>query len=579
MPFLHRKLPVLWLLAAILLSLKIGGCGGGSDDDPAPEPEVFYHRISNIISTNSVVVFAVEVADGRYELFSVDPVAGTRSGIADTFSALNGLSPVALNADASYVGYRADRDNDGIDELYSNLVDGSNEVLLTNEIATATVSNQGSVVHQNWQWLDNQNLIFRSDPDDDDINEIQSIARDASGLVVISGDLSVTCLSSQCWKLSNDSSVITFLVEATNANSQIAQSFYRVSADGSNLVQLNQTLADDSRINDWQFAADDSLLAYISQNIGSPAELYTVTLDGATRNLISGSGQSLGVQTFAWSPDNSRLGFTEDAASANNASLYLTLADGTERVHLIDTFDVSNPVVSDWQWSPDSNRLAYRANQQDAALVELFTVETDGQWHRQMNPPMAPEDIIYDNWQWSPDGNYLSFFGEFATSTTYDELYISAADGSQVNLVNVDLSASGRLQPDSIWTADASRLVYQVSQVNNDIDGIYSVLANGSGERRVSQGLTDSQTLFSQILISPDNSRIAYQIVAGGERSLHLADINGNNRVNVATVGVIEQVIWLPDSSRLLYVKAGDEESADEFYSVLADGSGRVKLY
>jgi len=240
------------LIASSLLSLLMA-CGSGSSR-PSPEVEVvaYAEKISNLVVTQSVVIFAVEVADNRFELFSVDPVTGTRTGISDTFSANAGLRPVALSPDLTRVGYRADKDNDGFDELYSNLIDGSNEVLLSSRIATATVSDSATLIHYNWQWSpDSSKIIFRSDPDSDAIFEIQSISPDGTNWVELSANLSVACFASACWKIAGNASHITFLVEAINQTSQLSQNIYSAKLDGSGLVLLNQPLTEDSRIHDW----------------------------------------------------------------------------------------------------------------------------------------------------------------------------------------------------------------------------------------------------------------------------------------------------------------------------------------
>ena len=563
-------------------------CGGGSSSiTEQPVAEAFPEKIATVLLpngtvTNNLVVFAVEVADGRFELFSVDPSTGVRTGISDTFSASNGLRPVALSPDNSRVGYRADKDNNGTDELYTNSIDGSNEVLIVSAVGTSTTDNSGTVIHYNWQWLDNDSLVFRSDPDSDGVFEIQTINADGSDLVEVSADLSVRCVVADCWKVAASS--ITFLVEAASQSSEIAQSLHTVAFDGTGLVELNQTLAADSRILDWQFAPDNTAVLYISQNIGSPAELYSVTLDASQRTLLSGSGLSTGVSAFAWDPDEAavetRIAFAEDASLGDNVSLYSVLPDGSDRIHLIDTFDVNNPVVTEWQWAPLGSRIAYRADQEAQGLFELFTVESDGEWHRKMNPPMLPENLIYPSWQWSASGNFVSFLGEFETARTLDELYSSAADGSQSNRVNLDLTSDGSLVNSSQqWTGDGTRLIYQVTG-DNQVDGIYSVLPDGTDSARISESLQSDQSLLSDYALSPDSTKLLYQInLGGGNVSLQIADIGGGNRINLATTGTVSQPSWLADNSRIIYVVNSATNVSEQFYSILPDGTGRQLLY
>lgn len=564
-----------------LFLLLLSACGsGGSEPEP---PTAYAEKVSNLVVADSVVVFAVEVADTRFELFSVDPLTGDRQGISDTFSANNGLRPVAIAPDQSRVVYRADRNNDGSDELYSNLLDGSDEVLLTDSIATSTVSNSGTVTHFNWQWTpDSSKIIFRSDLDDDGIYEIQSINADGSELLNLSVDLSVRCRAQACWQLSPDGSVLTFLVEAMDQNSQISQSLYRVGLDGADLLMLNQPLSADSRILDWQWSPDGAAIGYISENIGSPKQLYVALPDASQRTLLNPDSISVGVADFAWSPDSSRLAFSDDPAVAGSVSLYNDLPDATNRVQLIDTFNVASPTLGNWRWSPDSARVAYLADQEAQGLTELFTVESDGQWHRKMNGILIENSEILAQWQWSPDGTYIAFYAEQASERALDELYSSAADGSQSTLVNPDLAAGADLVvTNNHWLQNAARIIYRVSTEDTAIQGIYSVLPNGSDTARLTPTLTSGERLVDEYLAAPDSANLLFQIesASGDLRSLHSVAVDGSANADLSTLGIASKAAWLNDSARVIYVVKATENHSEELYSVAADGTGKLRLY
>ncbi len=553
---------------------------GGSDEEAIVQPQPFAEKISNIILHDSLVYFAVEVENGRFELFNVDAASGIQSGISDTFSPGNSLRPIAISDNGLQVGYRADKDNNGIDELYVNSSDGSEEIQLSNSLETGSLSDNIED-HFNWQWMPNDSrILFRSDPDGDGIFQIQSVLPDGTDLQVISAALEVTCELQICWRIAENSSSITFKTESINLSSEISQNLFVATADASQLIQLNQTLNSNSRILDWQYAPDDSLLAYISHNIGEARELYTIRDDATERVQLNIQSISIGVEAFAWSPDSSHIAYTDDSLQASLASLYTDTPDATERVHLIDTFEVANPVVFDWQWSPDSARVAYTADQETAGIFELFTVQTDGQWHRRMNLLLPDNGVVQNEWQWSPDGRFIAYYAEIDLDTTYDELYSSSADASQLAQVN-SLHNNQLNITRQHWNIDGSRLIYSTLDDDGNTLGIYSVLPEGNNVVQISNDISNTQSIKPEYSISPDNTTIIYQVDSsdGATSSLHIGEINQSNRVDLVLLGVVSNIQWLSDSSRIIYVVKTEGTISEQLYSILPDGTGQIRLY
>jgi len=564
---------------SIFFLFIVVGCGSNSNDSIIVVPDPFSEKISNIIVTDSNVYFAVEVADGRFELFGVDPVTGEGSEISDVFAATSSLKPVSVSPSGNRIAYRADRDNNGADELYSNLIDGSDEVQISSILGNSTLDT--SLAQINWQWMpDSSRIIFRSDPDLDGIFEVQSILPDGTDLQMISADLSVTCDEMICWKIADDSSVVTFKTESLNQNSQLSQNLFSVAADGSGLIQLNQTLNVDSRINNWNFAPDNSLIAYTSQNDGEVSQLYTVQADASNRVLLNTNSLSIGVETFVWAPDSTQIAFTDDVSLAGLPSLYVDLPDGTNRIRLIDTFEVANPVVFDWRWAPDSSRIAYTADQETQGIFELFTVQNDGQWHRTMNAPLPANGVVQNEWQWSPASDFIAFYAEISLEDNYDELYSAAADASALIQVNL-LHDNNLLVTRQHWTIDGSRLIYSTVDTDGNLIAIYSVLSDGSGVVQLTEEIQTNQIINNGYSISPDSSHIIYRITSADTNitSLHLGAINNSNRLNLATLGIVQQAFWSNDSSRIIYVVQTNDNISEQMYSILADGTGKIKLY
>ena len=427
------------------------GCGSSSST-PIEPPPPFTEQISNVIIGPGRVVFAVEVADNRFELFSVDPTSASRTGLNDSFSPATDLRPVDVSPNGALVAYRADKDDNGIDELYVNSINGENEVLISNEMPVTALVGNTQIPVNNWQWTnDSARIIFRSDPDDDGVFEIQTALVDGTGLATLSQDLTTRCFSTDCWKLSGNGNYLTFLVQNGDINTTATQQLYSVALDGANLDELNHTLSSNSRIHNWAFSDNSSLVGYISQDVGSPNQLYVVTPDGVTRTQISDSGIALGVTQFAFAPDSSAIAFSEDANLNGQVSLFTDLIDASDRTELIEHLDVTNPKLFSWQWSANSERVAFISDMRTQNIAELFSVEGDGEWYRKINPNLLPNGVVNDEWQWSNNGAYLSFFADIESMTAYDELYIASADASTQNKVSLALQNNVTINPQSIF--------------------------------------------------------------------------------------------------------------------------------
>ncbi|TQV70947.1 hypothetical protein FLL45_21715 [Aliikangiella marina] len=573
-------------ITVVLVLSSFLACSGSSDDDDLPPPppvsEDYPQKVVILDQTPTHLIFSVEVAEGRFELYSHNLTTGQNSAISDFYSANNGLRPFGLNSDGSRIAYRADKDLDGTDELYTNLVDGTAEFQVTDTIGTSTTDNSGTTLHYNWQWLfASSSLIFRSDPDADGIFEIQTVAFDGGSLITVSADLSVKCLAQNCWKTANQGSVITFMVESINQNSEVEQNLYRVLSDSSGLTQLNQSTASDTRLIDWQWSGDGSQIAFIHQEAGSPANLALVDPNTFSVLTLSNSGLQTGVTEFAWAPDDSRIAFSEDAAVAGNLSLYTLLPDGTDRHELLDSSLVQTPNLFEWAWAPDATRVAFRADQNLTGVNELFTVAPDGQFHRKMNPPMSALDSIQTNWQWSPDSANIAFHGNIETNQIDDELYVSAADGSARIQANAALTNTASLvTTNSQWTNNGERIIYQVADPSGEASGLYSVLANGGDQARINESIQAGQSMLTNFQLSPNDIQVAYQLSdATNNITLQIANIDGGNRINIRTVGTVSLPRWSLDGSRLFYVYLSEASESQGLFSVLSDGTGSVQIY
>jgi Tol biopolymer transport system component len=127
-------------------------------------------------------------------------------------------------------------------------------------------------------------------------------------------------------------------------------------------------------------------------------------------------------------------------------------------------------------------------------------------------------------------------------------------------------------------------LLYLVGDETHHRGELFFAQRDGSGLRSIDGGLTTNGNV-TNFQISPDKTMVAYtkNEVNAGPSSLYVASLE-NEQSPVKVTGTINGIVgiiffnWAPDSSRLAYVADQDTPGILDFYSVLPDGTGDVKL-
>jgi Tol biopolymer transport system component len=113
--------------------------------------------------------------------------------------------------------------------------------------------------------------------------------------------------------------------------------------------------------------------------------------------------------------------------------------------------------------------------------------------------------------------------------------------------------------------------------------GIYYVNGKSSGslvayqvKSKVSNDITTEDT--AQPIISPDGKRVIYLTAPTSDRNeLWVADVDGSNKLKLASGRSFGTAGWAPDNSHLAFIESG-ADAQDSAYIVAADGSGLRQL-
>jgi len=203
-------------------------------------------------------------------------------------------------------------------------------------------------------------------------------------------------------------------------------------------------------------------------------------------------------------------------------------------------------------WSPDSTRLL--CDDEDEGLV-IADVGSG---------TVTPLTGSGRDASWSPDGRTIAFVDE-------ERLFaIPAAGGARRRLGRRKVDEDGAPS----WSPDSRRLVYVASAGKNFRQDLFTIGADGSGDRRLVHRISD----FQNPSWSPEGSLIAFtRELPHSVVAVYTVRPNGTGlrRISVSAGGESSDApAWSADGGALMYTRARYRESEDTDIFVTRPGSG-----
>lgn len=495
------------------------------------------------------------------------------------------------------VVFTADKDTDGVVELYASFNDGTEIIKLS-----GTMVSGGNVVAFAVS-PDGIYVAYVADQDTDDVFELYAVPVDktpAETAVKISGSMAGSGIKEIAagsgdyfFAWAPDSSRVAYIADQNAAG---VFELFTSTPDGSDNVRVSGALVSGGDVLDFEWGPASALIAYVAdQDTVDVQELYVSPADSNTPNVpvsgpMAGSGIRLiseGVYAFAWSPDSAWLAYIADQVLITKFELFTARPSGINNVQVSGPLD-SNRDVDSFAWSPQSDQIVYRANQDILTALELYTAYPDIALRSQHITSGFDPGENTRQFGWSP--TIIDFAQRIAFIADKDipglfQLYTTSPNNSNNVLVSSVTSAGGNVN-EFTWAPNGELLAYRgETPTTLGIEELFTTRRTLPEIRRLSF-LVPSGGDVLDFAWAPNGSRIAYRADQLTDNKIELftntprGDQISNKRISgsLPPGGDVTEFQWAPDSSGVGYIADQNTDNTFELFASLPAGGDNTLL-
>ena len=334
------------------------------------------------------------------------------------------------------------------------------------------------------------------------------------------------------------------------------------------------------------FSPDGNQVAFVWKDENSDHQHVYVKLLGSETPLKITSDDA-DDYTPVWSPDGRSIAFLRVSPKEQGIFIAPSIGGAARKVFTpLGTIEWDRGTLT---WSPDGTRLVFTDGKSAKSPSSIYSLRLDTMQTTRLTSPPNFSDGDYSP-ALSPDGKWLAFVRGIEGAVR--DIYIADANGGQPRQLTFDR----RYVSGVAWTADSSSLVF-----SSDRGGKFSlwrILVNGGEPERLPVGgedafspaisrqgnhlayaqrsakwsivrvglkATNPKEAFTRLLsstqqdsfahFSPDSTRIAFQSVRSGTQEILLSSIDGTNLVKLTSFEgpLTGSPAWSPDGRQLAF--------------------------
>ena len=295
--------------------------------------------------------------------------------------------------------------------------------------------------------------------------------------------------------------------------------------------------------NSAQIAAQTSLLFLRN------GQMTTVAAAGGTPNALASTVLPLQGRP-CWSPDGSRVAYSQFVPSINKYQIYVMSANGTGPTR------VSDGTATDYDpsWGV-TNRICFTRYDITANHYQIYSMVSNGTSVVKLTDGATRDDFPV----WSPTADRIAFVRQVGA---LNQVYIMNADGSNAHPLTTGYASTPMSFPS--WSPDGNKIAFSAS-FSSDTDIVLESI-DGSYSRTLTSGHSDYVPCWS-----PDGLTIAFQRYNSSTGNSQICETSSaSSAVTAITDGVIGDAYpsWSPYvQSRRLVGSGGMLASAAGFMS------------
>lgn len=234
-------------------------------------------------------------------------------------------------------------------------------------------------------------------------------------------------------QISPNTGLIAFTSAVEDGNLDI----YTMRPDGSDLTNLTDNSAHD--VNPY-WSPDGRRIAFESDRIGF---MQIFVMDADSSNVIQvtdGESDHKFANLNPWSPDGSRLLFTEKAPGDENWMIYAVDVDGQNRISLAQLFSPYNFP----SWAPDGQHVAFlvlkpQNGPQEREVFRIHVMDANGNNQTDTTKLLPVDEDLGGNYSWTSDGQSISFIASryhYENGNGKSTLYQASLDGNSLTEID-----------------------------------------------------------------------------------------------------------------------------------------------